>query len=107
MLARSTRDLFNTLDAIAEGRSRIPFAWRYTGGHDNAGRAAQAHCAGRSCRVRARIDPVARARWGVARSSRNTRSAKRSGSATLARRRLRTRVGRGEGAIDLGYTVAI
>jgi DNA invertase Pin-like site-specific DNA recombinase len=38
-LARWTRDLLNTLDTVAEGRSRIPFAWRHTGGHDHGARA--------------------------------------------------------------------
>ena len=52
-LARSTRDLLNTLAAIAAG-GRIPVAQRHMGRHHHITRAADADRAGRTRRVRAR-----------------------------------------------------
>jgi DNA invertase Pin-like site-specific DNA recombinase len=59
-LARSTRDLLNTLAAI----SRVSISRRRVGRHDNGARAFDAHRARRAGRVRARID---RARTGEGR----------------------------------------
>jgi hypothetical protein len=38
-LARSTRDLLNTLAAIARARRALPFAWRRLGRHHHGARA--------------------------------------------------------------------
>lgn len=55
-LARSTRDLLNTLAAIADRKAGL-VARRRLGGHHHITRAADAHCARRAGRVRARPYP--------------------------------------------------
>ena len=71
-LARSTRDLLNTLAQIADKRRGLSLAWRHMGGHHDAARALDADGSRRPGGVRARIDPRAhrrrpRARQGARR----------------------------------------
>ena len=53
-LARSTRDLLNTLDTVAKAGAGFRLYGRRMGGHDHPARALDAHCVGRPCGVRAR-----------------------------------------------------
>ena len=56
-LARSTRDLLNTLGTIADTQSRIPVFGRHMGRHHHIARAAYADRAWRAGRIRARPYP--------------------------------------------------
>ena len=56
-LARSTRDLLNTLAADRRQGRAFPFPWRHMGGHHDGARAADFDRARRACGVRARVDP--------------------------------------------------
>ena len=50
-LARSTRDLLNTLAQIADKGAALPFAWRRMGRHHDATRALDAYGFRRACGV--------------------------------------------------------
>src|ERR1700724_2901639 len=55
-LARSTRDLLNTLAAITGREAGFRSLWRHMGRHHDRARAAYAGSAGRAGRIRARVD---------------------------------------------------
>ena len=56
-LARSTRDLLNTLATITDKGAGFRSLGRHMGRHHDRARALDAHGSGRACGVRARIDP--------------------------------------------------
>src|SRR3984893_8920964 len=56
-LARSTRDLLNTLAAIRRQRGWLPLAWRYLGRYQDSAWPVDAHGPERRGRVRGRTDP--------------------------------------------------
>jgi len=56
-LARSTRDLLNTLAAIAEAGRNLQVVGRSLGRYNECARQADGDRVGRPCRVRASLDP--------------------------------------------------
>ena len=72
-LARSTRDLLNTLAAITDTQGRVPLAWRHMGRHHHIARPTDADRARRPGRVRARADPRPHERGPGAREGRGVR----------------------------------
>lgn len=89
-LARSARDLLNTLDADRQGRSASPIAGQRMGGPDDRARALVADLLKRYRRVRARIDPCPRRRGEAARQgARRPYGSPLPSRATSARKRAR------------------
>ena len=68
-LARSTRDLLNTLATVAERRGGVQIAGRHMGRHDDRARTIDVDGFGRACGIRTGINPRSHQRRQGARQS--------------------------------------
>ena len=106
-LARSTRDLLNVLDAGRQGRCGVQVHRGCLGRHDNTARAADAHGAGRTGRVRAGANPRPDRRRAEAAQARGVRFSRKLTLTPYQRQEALARRAQGEPLVEIARTFGV